>query len=312
MDSFELRNCNFVIRYYSINPGHVNNKLTCFKSGGKINYRKETMNSDNKISPSPPSDSNVKTRGSLMSGLTILEAFVNGDGELSLSELTEATGLTATTVHRLVSILMKRGYVQQAHKRGKYSLTVKFLQFASFTNARMRIREISYPFMLELRRLAGESVSLTIWEGNRPLYLDTVPSHHSLQVSPVLIQSDDSLHNTAIGKLLLASFSDADLDRFLADTVFKQETPNTIGDVKELKKQLRDIKKQGFAIDYEEREIGVGNISSPIRDAGGTIVGTIGILGPTARLKLERMIELAPLVKKTALNISGAIGYSGQ
>jgi DNA-binding IclR family transcriptional regulator len=254
---------------------------------------------------------NMEKRGSLISGLAILEAFLNSSGELSLSELAKATGLTMSTVHRIISILMKKDYVQQPHKRGKYSLTLKFVQFANTVNTRIRIREIARPFMSKLRELANESVNLAIWDESKTVYTDIVTSNHSLQVSPG-IESDASLYNTGAGKIMLASMNDKDLDKFLANAVLRRDTPNTITDVNMLKKHLLIIRQDGVAFDDEERELGVGNVAAPIKNASGIVVGALGILGPTVRLNRERMMALAPLVKDYALEISRAIGYKGQ
>ena len=79
-----------------------------------------------------------------------------------------------------------------------------------------------------------------------------------------------------------------------------------------LKDQLHIVRQEGVAFDYEERTLNVHSVAAAIKGADGHVLGAIAVVGPKIRLTRARMKELAPIVKKYALNISREMGYRGE
>jgi DNA-binding IclR family transcriptional regulator len=118
------------------------------------------------------------------------------------------------------------------------------------------------------------------------------------------------IYTAGVGKTFLANMSEKDLEEYLSSVILKPRTPNTITDMDELKRHLNKIKKDGVAYDDEEQELGLRMIAAPIFDWDEKIAAAIGVVGPSSRISRQRMVEIAPLVKKYALQISQAMGYS--
>ena len=113
----------------------------------------------------------------------------------------------------------------------------------------------------------------------------------------------------AAGKVQFAYMTEEELENYLPKEM-KRFTPNTITDPDELKKQLRQIAEQGYAIDNEELDVGVRCVGAPIRDYTRRIIGAVSISGPSMRFTEDRVEkELIPLVKKAADEISTKLGY---
>jgi DNA-binding IclR family transcriptional regulator len=119
-----------------------------------------------------------------------------------------------------------------------------------------------------------------------------------------------SLYNTSLGKILLANMSENELDKYLDSKVLVPNTPNTITNKQELKKQLTQIKKDGIAYEDEEYSPGVRAIGAGIKDAEGNTVGAITVIAPSIRLDRARMKELEPVVRDYAQKISRDLGYN--
>ena len=85
--------------------------------------------------------------------------------------------------------------------------------------------------------------------------------------------------------------------------------PKTITDAKRLKNQLKEIRREGVAYDDEEHEIGIRNVAVPVTNCNSSIGVAIGVQGPSVRLSLDRMKEVAPILKKYASDISKVLGY---
>jgi IclR family KDG regulon transcriptional repressor len=245
--------------------------------------------------------------------LDILDTFLGTkNGELGISDIVSLTGLKISTVQRIVSLFLKEGYLSQRKKRGKYFLGPKMFQFCTFIHRTMKIENIGHQFLEKLTNLTGESSFISILQNNVTVSVDIVHSNlkHTLQLSGNQ-GAKKELYCTSAGKIFLADMSAKDLAKYLKKQTLTTCTNNTITDPGKLKKQLLQIKREGVAFNYEEEEIGIRTISSPIRNSDGSVVAAIGVAGPSPRLTDERMKTWAPIVKDIALDISSILGYKG-
>jgi DNA-binding IclR family transcriptional regulator len=241
----------------------------------------------------------------------VLEVFVDFESdEIRLSELAKESSLDKSTVNRIVSVLVERGYLSQKEKWGKYSLGTKFLNFSGAIKRRMRIRDISMPYLLELFKDIGESVILATWDGRRAFYREVIDSEHPLRISPD-DQSVLPLYGTGIGKIILAYKTQEELERYFQETELVRLTENTIVDPVILTNQLKKVARENVAFDDEECFDGARNVSSGIRDAEGNIVACVGVMTPSVRLTKAKMKKIAPRVRECAEAVSRALGYQG-
>lgn len=246
--------------------------------------------------------------------LEILEIFLRtATSELSLSDLVKATGFNISTVQRIVLLLLKEGYLSQRKKRGKYSLGPKIYQFCGFIRTTMKIENVSHPLLEKLAKLTAETAFLSVKDGSEIVDIDAIYNNtdQRLQIS-VHKGFRGPLHCTAVGKIFLAHMTDKELERYSSSVTLISYTNNTITDFSKLKEQVLIIRQAGIAFNYEEHEIGVTGLASPIRDWKGDMVAAVGIAGPSPRLTNERMRELAPIIKDSALEISRFLGYKGE
>jgi IclR family acetate operon transcriptional repressor len=246
---------------------------------------------------------------SLNKALDILEVFVDlGGGEIRLSELAQLTGLNKATVSRIVSALVKRGYMSQVERRGKYILGAKFLNFGAVIKQKNRIKDIAMPHLVKLNQLVEESVALFSLDREKAVFIEEVHSKYILRLPPDTTAMPP-LYCTAIGKILLASKAARELERYLHNTDIKAYTPNTITDLNRLKSQLMTVAKEGVAYDDEELYPGFRSVAAGIRDAEERLVAGVGVQGPSVRFTRAIMKEIAPDVKHCAMAISIDLGY---
>ena len=233
----------------------------------------------------------------------ILEVFLTSEDELSIGELSSSTKISASTSHRIASILVKRGYLDQSHKRGKYSLsTKKLVEFARIIRKRLKVRNVALPYMKELSRAVDEAVELSLRHGQTAYTVEVANSDRLLNIAPD--STTLTLHSTGVGKILLAQDSEKELDEYLSEVLLNPRTANTIIDADELKRHLKKVRQDGVAFDDEEYEPGIRSVAAPIKDRFENVVAAIGVVGPANRISGQRMVELAPLVKQYAARIS--------
>lgn len=242
---------------------------------------------------------------------TILNIFLSiGDFEIRLSELARISGIHVATVSRIVSKLVYYGYLSQAEKRGKYMLGTKFLEFSAVIEQANIIKRIAMPYLIKLFKIADETVGVFEWDGKRLIFIDYVRSKY-LPRNPSPDRSHEyfPLYCTAMGKIVLANMNNRELQAYFKNNELIPQTPNTITDSEELKKQLLEIAHEGVAFDNEEDRPGIRNIAAGIKNSEYKINACIGLIGPTSRISPERMVELAPYVKECADEISRKLIY---
>lgn len=240
--------------------------------------------------------------------LNTLESFLKQEGEIGLVELANLSKLNIATTHRVASILVKRGYLNQHKKRAKYSLSAKLLEFTPFIKSITKIADIAFPFLVELNKQVNESVIVSVLDRNEAVNIEHVDSSQNLRFTS-RAGARLPLHSTAVGKILLADMTEEELEKFLDNKGLTYFTENTITDPDRLRAELAAIRREEIAMNEEETELGVKCIASPIKDGSGKVVAAVSISGPSARLNSYRMGEFEYLVRNCGLKISKALGY---
>ena len=246
---------------------------------------------------------------SLNKALDVLEVLLNlGGSEIRLSEIAQLSGLNKATVSRIVSALVKRGYMHQVERRGKYVLGTKFLDFSAIIKQKNRIKDVAMPHLIKLNRLVEEAAALFGIDGERAIFVEEVHSKYPLKITPDPTFSVP-LYCTGIGKILLANKTAQELEKYFNNTDIRAFTPNTITEFNHLKSHLMTVTKEGVAYDDEEFSPGFRMVAAGIRDANERLIAGIGVMGPSARLTRSKMKEIAPYVKYCAMEISMDLGY---
>jgi len=241
---------------------------------------------------------------------SILNLFLNGSEELSLSEMSSLTGLHKSTVNRIASFLVKESYLEQREKRGKYSLGMKFLDFSAVIKSRIKIRDVAMRYLDQLKHAVEESCVFMLWDGKRAVVIDSADHDSILKASP-LAMSKPPLHATSGGKIFLAAMSEMELRKYLEKSKFEKYTDRTIIDKAKLRAALEQVKKQGYSSDIDENVTGISSVAAAIKDSSDKTIGAVAVVGPTARMTTRRIKAIIPALVKTATDISRWAGWRG-
>jgi IclR family acetate operon transcriptional repressor len=247
---------------------------------------------------------------SLDRALDILEALAAGDDDVGLSQITERTGLPLGTVHRLLSSLVARGYAAQDRETRLYGPGPRLLEVATRAAAsrRFSLSRIARPCLRDLTAATDETSNLLVLQGDEGVYSEQVGSPRLVRMFTEVGQRVP-LYCTGGGKAILSGFPEEQLEAYLSRTNLRVFTPKTIAAPDRLRRELVAAHEQGFALDDEEREIGVCCIAAPIFDRFGRSVAALSISGPTTRMSRERALGLGPLVRQAADACSAQIGF---
>lgn len=234
---------------------------------------------------------------------SLLEAVARYPEPVSLKVLAAETGLHSSTAFRILDSMVTNGFVER-DPAGKYQLGRKLLRLGSRVQVKNDLRDIALPVMRRLRDELGESINLTLREGDEVVYIEKATPNRMMHVQQ-LIGSRAPLHVTAVGKLMLAMGGEDECRGYALRTNLPAYTRNTINNLPKLLQEAERLRAQGYAFDDEEAEIGVGCIGTLIYDATGNIVAGLSVSAPIERRKAGWITNL----RRAATEISEALGY---
>lgn len=234
--------------------------------------------------------------------LDLLEFLSVNEQETGITEISKKLNMGLSTVHRILTTLKSRGYVIQNHQTTKYRLGIKLFELGCAVQSTKRLVEITKPYLKQLSQGTNETANLAILEGKEVIYLDTIESPEILRTE-IMAGTRTPAHCTALGKVLLAFISDGEFESlYKNDESLSFLTPKSISSLEELKKNLKKVKEQGYAVDREEYKIGINCIGVPIFGRNGAIAA-ISITGPASRFTIDKMKK----TKDRLINISKEI-----
>ncbi len=245
--------------------------------------------------------------------LNIMEVMAQEGAPVTVTELAEKVGLKISTVHRLLSTLSHRGYVEQDPEDNKYRLGLKLLEVGNAALYSSDIRTVARPYLEELVERCNETSNLAILDKTDVVYIDQVESKNLIIVKMFAqVGNRGPVHCTASGKVLLAFLPDEKLEEILNQMELARFTNETITDPQHLKKELKRIREEGYALDWGEREEHVRCIAAPIFNHEGRVAASISVSGPSTRITTYYMKnELVDIIKEVAAKISHKMGYNG-
>ncbi len=251
------------------------------------------------------SNQNGSSVQSVDRALTILETLARS-GEAGVTDLAAALEVHKSTAFRLVATLESHGLVEQIDGRGKYRLGIGLLRLAGATTARLDVVQEARPISRKLAADTGETVNVSVLADRSALYLDQVAGSSALQ-SHNWVGQHIPLHATANGKVLLIGLDDDQLGEMLGRLQAYTDTTITTRD--KLRKELAQVREQGYAVAVDELEVGLAAIAAPIHNAHGDVIASMSVSGPTFRLTEERIDEIIPPLVEAAAEVSHRLGW---
>ena len=234
----------------------------------------------------------------------LLDALAAEDGGASLKILAAETGLHPSTAFRILASLIEHDFVGR-DEHGLYRLGPHLLRLAAKARVGLDVRAAARPEMEWLRDQVGETVNLTVRQGDEMVYVERVTPNRMMRVEQ-LIGSRAPLHVTAVGKLMLGEMGAAAVRDYARRTRLPAYTANTRHDLQALLEDVGVCAARDYALDDEEAELGVGCIGALVRDASGAAVAGLSVSAPMER----RRLEWVELVREAARRISSRLGFT--
>ncbi|QJP12346.1 IclR family transcriptional regulator [Starkeya sp. ORNL1] len=246
---------------------------------------------------------------SLTRGLAILEALTEFDVDgASLADIVSRTGLSPSTVHRLLATFVEGDYVLRGKDRNSYVLGHRIISVAGSVQLRTaHLRVLARPHLEEIAEQSGETANLVALDGRTSVYIDQAEGTRVLRMS-IRVGSTFPANTSASAKAILAFQKSDDALRLIFDERrARRYTRRTIIDPDTFRADLKSTRDRGFAIEREEVEEGVSCIAAPILGPNAVAIAAISVPGPTTRILSPTPERLGALVMDHAARISRAL-----
>lgn len=239
--------------------------------------------------------------------LDVLECFGPHERELPLSDIAARTNLAKSTVHRLLTGLVARGYVAN-FGQGNYGLGPMPWEIGCRWIAGVDVVAQARPHMDRLCDAFGQSVYVAVLSGSDVVYVASAIGRSSV-IMHTELGSRAPAYATASGKAILAFSPPAVVDTVVGGGL-PALTPRTVTDPEAFRTLLADVRQRGYALNYGERYPDLMGVAAPLRDYTGRARAAITMGGSVARLTRHLLVhKAAPDVAAAAGEISTLLGF---
>ena len=241
---------------------------------------------------------------SSMKAIQILEVLSCCTESESIAKIAEVSGLSSSTVHRILQDLVSTEYVLKDSNH-KYSLSLNAMALGTRIRKTDIITNASESEMEKLNKITLETIHLIVLDNFQGRYIAKLDAKNQIGLRS-RVGWNIPLHCTAGGKVLLAYQTEEWLKTFFLSPM-KRYTEKTIVTEEAMRKELKDIRDCGYGMDNLEHNPDVLCIAAPIFDANGKVVATIGVSAPSYRFSYEKALSYKDDVVNSANNISARL-----
>ncbi len=242
---------------------------------------------------------------SLDRAVQLLRLVADGDG-LSLTALSRASGLAPSTVYRMLTTLHHHGVVEFDEANQLWLTGVELFRMGASFLRRRKLAERGRAIIEELRAATGETANLAVAEKDAVVFVTQAESHEAIRAF-FRPGTRGPYHASGIGKAILA-FRDAAQRRSALPERLTGYTAKTLTDHEALEADFALTRQRGYALDDEERTLGMRCIAAPVFNEFGEPFGGLSVSGPSVRVNDAFIARVGPLVVEAAAELTRAVG----
>ncbi len=226
---------------------------------------------------------------------------------VTLSDLAGELGESAATVYRILVTLEQRGLVEFDSEAQLWHVGPRAFLIGARYLRRTSVVDRARPILRNLMQDTGETANLAVAREGHVMFVSQVECHNSIRAFfPPGTMSP--MHASGIGKALLSQMSEARFDAHVKRNDLEKFTAHTISDPEALRLEMARIRERGYAVDDQERNVGMRCIAAPVFDWTGEAVAGLSVSGPVSRMGDEDTDRIAQSVTEAAQALTQALG----
>lgn len=235
--------------------------------------------------------------------VAILELLANARRGLSLSEISRKLQVPKTSAHRILNTLEEMQCVHRNPVGSRYYLGLKLVGFNRATVEGLELREEALPLLTGLMQRTGFTVHMAVLEHDQAVLIAKLEPANQRSIGTWVGRAMD-VNSTAAGKALIAFLHPDEIEDRIKGKTFVRHNNRTIVSMARLRKELGQVRQQGYAVDNEEDEMGTRCVGAPVFGRSGQPIAAISVVGMKDEVPETRIPSLGEIVKQTATSIS--------
>ena len=239
--------------------------------------------------------------------LQIIETLAEDDEGYRLSDLAVRTGLSTSTAHRLLTTLEKRRFVQFDRPESKWHVGARSFTVGATFARRRNFTAQAVPYLRKLRDLTRETANLAVVDDEFIIVLTRMESREIMR-SLTKVGGRVAMVTSGVGKAVLATYLDADVNAIIRHRGMPRLTEKSIVRPSDLFRELRTIRRQGYAVDDEEAQVGLRCVAAVVHNNCAEALAAISVSGMTSRVTDERLPMIGRMVREVAAELTAALG----
>lgn len=241
--------------------------------------------------------------------LSILEFIILKNEPQRLQEISKELNMNKSTTLRFLNTLITNGYLEKNEETSQYCATYKICALANKIDLHTELRRIARPYMEQLSKLFGESVTMAVENNMESVYVEVTHKAQQFLMAVQKVGNAAPLHCTGNGKVLLLKYTEEEIDRLIRIKGLERYTEYTITSKEGLMAELKKIRERGYAYDEQEKELGARCVAFPIYGDNGGVIAGISVTGPKDRMTDEAIAPKLEVFRSIAMEISRKMGY---
>ncbi|GGM08595.1 MULTISPECIES: IclR family transcriptional regulator [Micromonospora] len=247
----------------------------------------------------------ILTVGRAMDVLTLFTE--RNESTLGVTEISKALGLSKAVVHRILSTLLEKDFIQIEAQTRRYALGPAALKLGLTYLDGIDVRRLAQPILHELVAATQETSTLSIRSGWTRVYIDQETPSTDIRMS-VQLGHPYPLHAGSSSKALLAFLDPDEQEAYLSSGPLQRRTPSTITDPDELRTELRLVRERGYARSLGERQEDAASVAAPVFDHRGTPIAAVSVCGPLKRFE-PKIDAAAQALLEAVRKLSAQLGH---
>jgi DNA-binding IclR family transcriptional regulator len=241
--------------------------------------------------------------------LRILSLFGTGQPEWGVAALAREAQMPKTTVYRILRVLQQHGFLAQDPDTRRFRLGLGILALGRRAYEGIELRRAAQPVMEQIAARSGETVLLQVLDTDRQrvVCIERVQQGAGLRLI-LEVGAVAPLHAGCSAKALLAFMPQEEIEAVIARGL-PALTPHTITDPDHLRRELERIRRDDYAVSFEETDLGVAGISVPVRDHLDRVIASLSISGPLTRMNQSNINRYVELGRQGARQIAAELGH---
>lgn len=250
-----------------------------------------------------PPASKLEAAGTVARALAVLRVIAEAGGEVGVKQVSDALGLPMSTAHRLLDLLGAEGYIEKDSARHRYRVGLEWFRVSSLVLSRNAMASAAAPILAELTRETGETALLSLHQPATGKMIFAAksdspqPLRYNIQMFVPL-----SLVWGASGLAILAFLGPKD-QKLALERAEPLSASGAPFDEAALRQRLTEIAARGYALSEGEKLTGAVMVATPVREAGGQVVGSIGVTIPSIRFVAARAEIYAASLRAAATKL---------